>query len=95
MRKKSLKSFNNPLTKKEKSKLQYDVKNYISLKILSYDKDFENRKKLIKDSAGSSLLKLVFLIFLIIGIISVTTNNFESSKLNILEIYLTQYHYLV
>ncbi|WP_142917656.1 hypothetical protein [Streptococcus anginosus] len=83
-----MKSFNNPLTKKEKSKLQYDVKNYISLKILSYDKDFENRKKLIKDSAGSSLLKLVFLIFLIIGIISVTTNNFESSKLNILEIFI-------
>lgn len=57
-----------------------------NLKILSYDKDFENRKRLRNHDAVLALLISVFLIFLSLGLIFVT--DFESSKLTNLEIFI-------
>lgn len=54
------------LSKKDKEKLKNDIDKYKYLKILSFEEDFEQRKKLMLDDAQTSKLIGVLLLFIFI-----------------------------
>lgn len=54
------------LSKKDKEKLENDIDKYKYLKILSFEEDFEQRKKLMLDDAQTSKLIGVLLLFIFI-----------------------------
>lgn len=54
------------LLKKDKEKLKNDIDKYKYLKILSFEEDFEQRKKLMLDDANTSKLIGVLIIFIFI-----------------------------
>ena len=51
------------LSQSEKESLLNNIKNYQDLRVLSFEKDFKNREKLIYDSSITSILGILVFLF--------------------------------
>lgn len=54
------------LSRREKETLINNIKNYQDLRVLSFDKDFKNREKLIYDSSTTSVFGIIVCLFVFI-----------------------------
>lgn len=54
------------LSQREKETLINNIKNYQDLRVLSFDKDFKNREKLIYDSSTTSVFGIIVCLFVFI-----------------------------